>query len=267
MFFGLAKRILQRRLKDEDSHYSLKSFEHDDMSYSSLTTASSTNLANAYLSLFLQICAEIQAPTEVIEIVGHDVLGFPSLDRACERRKLDSVLNTIINFMAQLILHCTRTFDLALLVLDNAHLMDEMSWKVVELIFEKGQNVLILCASQPLTSFQLTLDENFWNSLQNRHDRFFELKLKPLTESELTEMIAHVFQYPKENVDEQFSRDIFIQSGGLPLYARELLGSVKDFSFVAVSEIGKIGWKISPGAIDDVRIFCRHLRLSICFLC
>jgi predicted ATPase len=219
-----------------------------------MSTASSTNSANAYVALFLQICTEIQAPTEFIEVVGHDVLGFPSLvERSHEKRKADSMLNTIISFMAQLISHCTKTFDLTLLVLDNVHFMDEMSWKVVELIFEKAPNFLIICASQPLTSFQLTVDENFWRSLQNIPDRFDELKLKPLNDLELTEMIAHEFQCPKENVDEQFSRDIFMQSGGLPLYARELLGSMKQFSFVAVSESGKLGWKISPGTIDDVR--------------
>jgi predicted ATPase len=226
------------------------------MSYSTMSTASSTNTLNAYFTQFLQICAELQAPDEIIDIVGHDILGFPVLsDRPLDRRKSDSMLIMVIHFMADLILHCTKAFDLAVLILDDVHFMDEMSWKVVQLIFEKAQNTLIICASQCLSSFQLTLSEEFWDSLQENIDgRFCHLKLKPLNESEITDMIAHVFQCPKDLIDEHFSRDIYTQSAGLPLHARELLGSVKHFSFVATSDVGKIGWKSSPGAMDDVSL-------------
>lgn len=252
----MANQILRRKSKDEESLYTIRSLDPDDGSYSTMSTASSTTSANAYAALFLQMCTEIQAPVEFIEVVGHDVLGFPSLiERAYEKKKADSMLNTIITFMAKLISHCTKSFDLALIVLDNVQFMDEMSWKVVELLFESAPNCLIVCASQPLTSFQLSLGESFWSKLHNSPRRFHELKLIPLNILELTEVIAHVFECAKESVDEQFSRDIFKQSGGLPLYTRELLASLKQFSFVAVSEEGKLSWKTSPGAIDDVRIF------------
>ncbi|KAK1736676.1 adenylate/guanylate cyclase domain-containing protein [Skeletonema marinoi] len=59
-------------------------------------------------------------------------------------------LAKIVDFMADAFVRCTKHADLVLLALDDVHWMDEMSWKVVQAIFERGQNVLSLIGQDRL---------------------------------------------------------------------------------------------------------------------
>ena len=225
----------------------------DDLSISTHSTKSSTMSTDA--TRFRYICQELNAPPEFMEVVGKRLLGLreKNTNTAASNAKPPD-MKKIVDFMADAFIRCTRHAHLVLMALDDVQWMDEMSWKVVEAIFERGKNVLSLCGSHPLSSYQLAADPKFWSDLHNKHKqagRYSEVILAPFTEPEVHDMIATTLNFEPNEVDSGFSRNIFHTTGGMPHFLSYALDTIGRNQLTVRLENGLVGMKTSAENADD----------------
>lgn len=250
----------------------------DELSLHSLSSKSSTMSTDA--SRFRFICQELNAPPEFIEVVGKRLLGLreKSTNNSATNAKAPN-MQKIVDFMADAFVRCTKHAHLVLLALDDVQWMDEMSWMVVQAIFERGQNVLTFCGSRPPSSNPLSVDPKFWSDLHGQYQnegRYSELSLAPFSEYEVTKMIATTLEYEFDEIDYSFSRSVFATSGGMPYYLRYVLDAIKQNQFTVRLENGLIGMKSDNGSDNKVREFSpillilsqcgAHFFSALCYL-
>ena len=217
----------------------------DGLSIQTHSTKSSIMSSDA--TRFRTVCEELDAPPEFVEIVGKRLLGLKSATGPAAAGKPPD-LEKIVNFMADAFLRCTKHADLVLLALDDVHWMDEMSWKVVEAIFERSKNVLTFCGSRQLSTNSLAVGEQFWNKLHGEYKeegRYSELELGPFNEIDVQEMIAYYLNIRVEAIDSSFWRNVYTSSGGMPHYLSYVLETVKRNNLTVELENGLIGLKSS----------------------
>jgi len=227
--------------------------EWDELSLHTQSSKSSTMSTDA--TRFRFICQELNAPPEFIEVVGKRLLGLRerNTNASAGNAKAPNV-QKIVDFMADAFVRCTKHANLVLLALDDVQWMDEMSWMVVQAIFERGQNVLIFCGSRPLSSNPLSMNPQFWSDLHGQFQnegRYTELSLSPFTEPEVKEMIATTLEFELNDIDESFSRNVFATSGGMPYYLRYVLDAIKQNKLTVKLDNGLIGMKSSDDKIGS----------------
>ncbi len=236
----------------EDSS-SLIASKHDSVSLrerdwenSSISTMSTMNSAlhNASAERFQAICDELGAPRGFLQIVGYHLLGHSK--RTTNTKDRAPIFDEIVNFMAKVFLHLTANADLTILALDDIHHADNISWKVLQTIFETGKNILLLCGSRPISSRKLHVDDNFWTELTGSYrenDRFQDLNIGPLSRLEIAQMAALALSCQVKDVDIQFTKDIYDHTRGMPHFAAQVLDICKRKGLYERLENNKIGWR------------------------
>ena len=241
--------------------------QFDTLSITSQSSRGSSR-ASTEMTRFRFICRELNAPPEFMEVVGKRFLGIRGGnkdDSATQSESPTLQIQSVIKFMADAFIRCTKNVNLVLLALDDVQWMDELSWKVVQTIFERAENVLTLCGSRPPSS-SLTMDPIFFSDLQGqfqKEGRYLEISLAPFNESEVKEMIADTLKIMSDEVDASFSRNVFSTSGGMPHYLGYILDAIKRNNLTVRLENGMIGMKNS--AEDNTKVSC--LRLNSIFYC
>ena len=196
-----------------------------------------------------------------MEVVGKRFLGIRDgnkNDSATQSESPTLQIQSIVNFMADAFIRCTKHVNLVLLALDDVQWMDELSWKVVQTIFERAENVLTLCGSRPPSS-NLPLEPIFFSDLQGQYQkegRYLEISLAPFEDSEVKEMIADTLKVKLDEVDTSFIRNVFTTSGGMPHYISYILDAIKRNNLTVRLENGMIGMKNTAEKDDKVT----HLR-------
>ncbi|KAL7495786.1 hypothetical protein ACHAWT_004250 [Skeletonema menzelii] len=222
--------------------------EWDSLSLQSHSTKSSLMSNDA--TRFRYVCEELNAPPEFAEVVGKRLLGLKSTAGPSTAGKPPD-LNKIVNFMADAFIRCTKHADLVLLALDDVHWMDEMSWKVVQEIFERSDNVLTFCGSRPPSTNHLEVDEKFWSELHGAYKeegRYLEINLGLFSETDALEMIAYHLDVSVEDIDGSFLRNLFTSSRGMPHYLSYVLETIKRNDLTVKLDNGLIGLKSSESA-------------------
>ncbi len=221
----------------------------DQLSLQSHSTNESTMSTD--VTRFRYICRELNAPPEFIDIVGKKLLGLRDKSAESVTSNTGSVnLQAIVDFMADAFIRCTRNSDIVLLALDDVHWMDEMSWRVVQAIFERGKNVFTVCGSRPPSTDPLSVDKSFWSSLEQEYKndgRFVEITLTPFDILDVKEMIANSLDLKLTEVDCNFAQNVFNTSGGMPHFLSYMLESIKRNNLTTRLESGLISLKNSTG--------------------
>lgn len=150
--------------------------------------------------------------------------------------------------IVSMFLQATVDFDIVILGVDDLSLMDEVSWKVLQLLFEHACNVMIIGTARPTTCKAISIDPRFWNYLFAEAvyiGRFMHIDLLPLRESDVRRLIIHYLEESEEEagssrdekkpcseiVGEQFSHENYLQSGGNP---RLVAGMIKNYESIAL---------------------------------
>ncbi len=234
----------------------------------SLNTESSTSSrGSTEMTRFTFICRELNAPPEFMEVVGKRFLGIRDgnkNDSATQSESPTLQIQSIVNFMADAFIRCTKHVNLVLLALDDVQWMDELSWKVVQTIFERAENVLTLCGSRPPSS-NLPLEPIFFSDLQGQYQkegRYLEISLAPFEDSEVKEMIADTLKIKLDEVDTSFIHNVFTTSGGMPHYISFILDAIKRNNLTVRLENGMIGMKNSAEKDDKVTHLCSDHDLN-----
>lgn len=132
--------------------------------------------------------------------------------------------------MARVIMTCVKSSDLLVMAVDDSQEVDEMSWKVLRILFERAGNVLVICTARPLKAHSLNIEESFWNELMTRYrldNRFFYMELKPLSRREMQSMVEKTLGLSAAQVNPQLVDNVLKQSRGMPHIANEILESIQ----------------------------------------
>ncbi|KAL3780068.1 hypothetical protein HJC23_007317 [Cyclotella cryptica] len=194
---------------------------------------------------FLYICEQLNAPPEFVEVVGKRLLGMKNLVAATVASGTPNS-DSIVDFLADAFIRCTKHADLVVLALDDAHEMDQMSWKVVQAIFKRGENVLVLCCSRPPSTNPSAVDPGFWAELHHsfsKKDHFVEINLQPLSECEVRDLVAVTLNLSVNDIDTSFWHNIFNTTGGMPHYLSYALELIKRQELFTRLGNGLIGLK------------------------
>jgi len=192
--------------------------------------------------LFKEICDELGAPPVLQQIIGYHLLGHQ--DNVVIQKNAP-ILSEIVNFMSKIFVYVTQGSDLVIVALDDFHQIDDLSLKVVQNVFETGQNILFVCGSRPIDQHFLHVEEDFWENItgeQKRCGRFYELELGPLNRDEIKQMCAMALSCKSNNIDENFANDIFHHTSGMPYFASQLLQHCMKNCLYSQLDTNKIGW-------------------------
>jgi len=256
LFRSIFQDVLSEKpLSDEASTIGSKGTPH-----SSLATLDTVNAS--VINRLKELCEEMNAPKGFLQIVGHHLLG----DTKGKMLKVEKAaeLDDIIAFMAQVFIRSTAHADMIIMALDDVHWMDNLSWKVVQCIFETSQNILIVIGSRPLASHSLSVDDEFWECLTGEYKEkklYTEIRLGPLNEIDVREMAAITLSCEPEDLSDDFCDDVFVHSGGMPYFASEILENCVRKKQCERLENGKMGWLAGE---DQVSCFPIHLLNCDC---
>jgi tetratricopeptide (TPR) repeat protein len=187
--------------------------------------------ASESLLHLVEICEMVEIPDQFIEILGKLVLTRNRADVVDGPNNAAHVimLNKIASYTVKAFLNCTVSFDLVVLALDDVANMDEMSWKIVELLYHHSQNMLIVSTTRPVENGDLKASVEFWENLHGEAldlGHFKELSLEPMKQSDVKQLVAKRLGHRESDVDPQISHEVFVKSGGMPNIASEIIAQL-----------------------------------------
>lgn len=218
-----------RSLISHSSSNGIDSIGWESLSGASQDASEATGFTRSADRLAL-ICRELNAPLAFEELVGHHLLGGEYKSRELfKSRGKGSNMKSLVTFMAKAFKRCTQDASLVLVALDDVHNMDEMSWRVVQELFET-HNILFLCISRPLSTYRLLVDSSFWDKLNDtyqRDGRFQIMTVDRLQDAEVKTMTAKTLGLQEADISSTLMNDVLMQSNGMPHFANEILETMK----------------------------------------
>ncbi len=176
------------------------------------------------------ICREINAPPEFIELLGNLVgISTAAMSSATSEagRNLPSI-NGLVSYMVRIFKRFTDHIKLVVIAVADVHQIDDMSWKVLQELFESAPNILFICTTPVLSHHNFRVDRSFWNYLNTdcrEEGSFASVQLNTLSRASVHTMALKTLsrsQFSSKLVD-----DIMRLSGGMPHFANEILESLK----------------------------------------
>lgn len=253
----------------------LHEWDFDSLSLSTMSTLNTARTASG--DRLKEICDELGAPVGFMEIVGYHLLGYNSTTLNFASKQKAPIINEIIGFMAKLFLHCTSHADLTIVALDDVQHMDHFSWKVIQNLYETGANILFVCGSRP-SGLRSMVDDEFWINLSGKQKecgRFQELYMKPLSHLEISIMMSMLLSCKVEELDNEFVKEIFDNTRGMPHFAFQALESCKRKGLFEKMRNNKIGWRklksevcgISFIIFFSMSVSVQNISLLCTFMC
>jgi hypothetical protein len=192
-----------------------------------------TSPAPRALERLVEICRQAYVPKSYTSIICQLILA--RIDEGTGWMR-NSSTGTVSRFLLRVFLRCTSIYGMTIVALDNISYMDELSWKLVELIYDHSPRTIILGTSRPITSQQTNIDGDFWVRLNKCEysERFLHVGLLPMHKSDVKSLIANKLGVEISQVDSEMATEVFVKSGGMPWLALEL--SPKDSWNIEKSE-------------------------------
>jgi len=191
-----------------------------------LAQSAEVDEAKLYVAL-LQICLEVKIPMQYIEMFGGLIFSTKLADIGtwADRSRKMSEWNSIASYLVAAFIHCTAEYGIILLSLDDVSGMDEMSWKILQRLYEKASNLLVIGTTR--TEFDLNINADFWADLNEEgidSGRFRHLRMKPMILDDVSQLACKLLGTDASELDEAIPKTVSCQSQGNPLLAREIIG-------------------------------------------
>lgn len=191
-------------------------------------------LRSMYTNTIRVICSEISAPVGFADFVGQFLpwsVSQPSPPSRGDRPLIRGAsLDDLVGLMVQAFNGCVRGSNLAIIALDDVHNMDELSWQVLEALFDESKNVLFLCTVKGLSPAGSTMSNSFWRRLNSDHredGRFQVLVVGELLDENIKQLTAKIMGLRLDAIPTQFMQSIMTESKGCPAVACAILESIK----------------------------------------
>jgi tetratricopeptide (TPR) repeat protein len=188
--------------------------------------------ASDSVEIFHRICEALNMKPSFVDYAIHELLGVELADKSfapISHRSIPSP-EEMASFLALAFRLCTRDSNLVIVALDDLHYADEFSWMVIQHLFTKETNILIIGALNTASIEDLRVDSEFWTDLNGKYrdeDRFTIMKLGHLNRDEITHMIMKTLGIRRKEVLDDVLDGVTIQSGGMPHFVNEILEQVK----------------------------------------
>lgn len=207
---------------------STASFHDDDGDESGMGGHVDEKMLNLEL---LKICLECGIPMNYVEVFGGLIFTnkLSDIGSWADRGQKQSEWDQIARYIVKAFLHITAKYDLVVLALDEVCGMDEMSWKIIELLYHQSKNLLVLCAAR--SQFDINIPEEFWDALNDPDAKHFTHRALPNMESRETMQLVHKKLDRKmsglhERDLQGIAKTVHILSSGNPLMATEILNKL-----------------------------------------
>lgn len=198
--------------------------------FSVFEDATATGSGSHMHATFEKICKELQLPESIFEFLKFHLLGIEVNHFFGGNTKVPS-MRSIAVFVSQIFVTCCRDSSLVLVAVDDIHRTDEMSWLVLQQVFETAVNVLIVGSAHSAADLSLRIDRNFWTLLNEssaRKGRFVRMAIERLSEGDIVSMIMKTFGLQSKDVEgSDILKEVLVQSGGSPHFAQKILDGIR----------------------------------------
>ena len=219
-----------------------------------------------YLQKLCDICEELKYPYAFAEIVGSQLLGLEGVIPPTHVEGHVPTIDEVVDFLTTTYIRLTGFSDLIIIFLDDFQWIDSLTWKVIRVLCQRGQNILLMGAmrSHETQSLRRMSSVGAWHG--EMQSRILEFPLGPLNLSEVKEAISKVLGYKESMIDDSFCLNIYQRTGGLPVYAIDLLECIKRKKTVAIDEeSGMLRWTTGAQSEQD-RIGSNSVAIELSFL-
>jgi hypothetical protein len=179
----------------------------------------------------LKICLGANIPMNYVEVFGGLIFTnkLSDIGSWADRGQKQSEWDQIAKYVVKAYVHVTQKYDMAVLALDEVNGMDEMSWKILELLYHESRNTLVLCAAR--SSYDLNVPDDFWQELTTPDCGYFTLhEMPPLEPNETNKLFYSKLGKRRPSVPEedaiQIARTVHCLSAGNPLLASEIVNKL-----------------------------------------
>jgi hypothetical protein len=215
-----------------DSNISQSTSGTTDEYFNDDESVASIHIDEKMLNLeLLKICLEASIPMNYVEVFGGLIFTnkLSDLGNWADRGQKQSEWDQIAKYVVKAYIHVTKKYDLVVLALDEVSGMDEMSWKILELLYRESRNILILCSAR--SSYDLNVPEEFWSELNDPEcHHFTSHELPPLKEEEIKKLFYSKLGKKQKKVAEedaaQIAHTVHTLSVGNPLLASEIVNKL-----------------------------------------
>ena len=224
---------------DDMSIGSMASFDSSAYEYESLSgnsiADSEAMTTDTILERFYELCDYLNASHAIVSHVKRQLLCIHDGDEAPttggRNKKRVPTYKSTVSFIARAFRVCTDDSKFVVLAIDDIHQTDEMSWRVLQELFLTCENILIVGTSYTMSSGTLRVNDNFWDDLTDKYtqlQRFVNLPLVALSKNESRAMTMKALGLQEGQVTPELLNEVFVQSGGMPTFASEILESIKN---------------------------------------
>lgn len=234
----------------------------EDLSLSSYEGSSVNTFAMSPYECLRMVCQVTDQDMNLAALVAKYFLEL-AVDETNLTKKLPP-MKTIIDFMVDIFLECVKGSCLVVIALDDVHFMDALSWKALRCIFERSNNVMIVCTSRPLKTNKLSIENEFWTLLSEceKNDdlymsgkAFQRIDLQPFSRKQVGHLVASLAEVEDDEVDDSMVTFVYQQSGGMPHFAREILEAINLTNLLGKRESSeRLGWNFNLSS-EQVSIF------------
>ena len=191
-------------------------------------------LRSRYKNTIRAICSEMSAPFGFADFIGQFLPWSDSQSSPPSREEHPSIrgtsMNAIVSFMARAFCGCIDGSQLTIVALDDVHNMDELSWQVLEALFDTSENMLFVCTVKGLSPSGSGMSNSFWRKLNADHresGRFKVLVINELLDENIRQLSAKTLGHRLEAIPTQSMRSLVTQAKGCPSIASAILESMK----------------------------------------
>lgn len=218
------------------------------------------------LCVFEDICNELNPPKSMVDYLKFHLLGIEVDSSSGENTKVPS-MRSIATFIARIFVSCCEEFRLVIVAVDDIHRADEMSWQVLQQVFETADNVFIVGTAHTSTALSLRIDKNFWTMLNETHlkkGRFVKMEIDRLTEDEIINMTMKTLGLQRKEVEgSELLNEVFVQSGGTPHFANKILDGIKQRYLTSLPDGDEYDNSISEIVLHRVDSFDVAVRSTL----
>lgn len=231
------------------------------LGYDSITAASAGELSvmsETHTRVVLEdVCRELNAPESMVECLKFHLLGI-ELNTSGKNMKVPS-MRSMASFIAKIFGRCCDDNHLVMIAIDDIHRVDEISWQVLQQVFETAGNVFLLGAAHSATDLAIRIETKFWTMLNNsylKNGRFVKLEIDRLTEDEIICMTMKTLGLQRKDVEgSELLNEVLVQSGGTPHFANRILCGIKERMALSVPNNGEADSSIAEIVLHRVDTF------------
>jgi class 3 adenylate cyclase len=229
------------------------SIEISAITFDETPVVEGTSSDELQLQRLRSLCAEMNYSDGIAIWLGYHLFDLrPHLGKKEVQVNDDSKISPedAVAFIADAFLTCISSLDFVLLGIDDGHCIDELSWRVLNLLLKRGgNNLMVLVTSRPLDSAaQADKVKPILEGLREQKC-LTDLELKPFSYDDVRELISKSIGCEGRLVDEQVLQVVFEQSGGMPFFCTELIKDIIEKDLTEIHQDGTVGWKDSKAVV------------------